>query len=350
MNFRKPAVQIWTFVIFTAIGLFFAAHRHLDDLLYNPAMPFSHVLVQELAGSYSAMLLIPFLNWISLRFPITRATLLRVLGANAAGFALYTIAHTTINSLFRFAALPLVGVAGVTPWNMLNESGSEAANDFVYYGMLMGTLYLINHFIESQELETKLAEAKLENLRLQLHPHFLFNTLNAISSVMYEDVARADAMLSKLSEFLRRVLDAGSVHNVPLDEELEVERMYVDIMTTRLERSLQLRIDVADDARDATIPFMLLQPLLENSIRHGMGSSRTALVLRIAVSRNGETIVIHVDDDGLGMNGSTKRGIGLTNVASRLEHMYGSRASFSIASRAEGGTRATLSFPFNGGI
>ena len=347
MNFRRPAVALSTFVAFTAIGVFFALHQHLDDVIYNPHYPLAQRFLQEMAGSYSAMLMVPFLNWITLRFPLVRGSVLRVLALILpVAFVMYTVGHTLANDVLRWAAAPLFGISGYSPWSMIPEVVSEAANDLVYFGMLMGTLYLINHFIDSQELEAKLAEAKLENLRLQSQPHFLFNTLNAISTVMYEDVERADAMLTKLSDFLRTVLDSGSVHVVPLDEELAVERMYVDIMRTRLERRLNLHVNVAPDAGDTVVPFMLLQPLLENSIRHGMGSSRTALDLTISVARSNGTTVIDVEDDGLGFDDHARRGIGLQNVDSRLAYMYPNESSFTIAARPGGGTRATLTFPY----
>ena len=187
-------------------------------------------------------------------------------------------------------------LAQMANWTYLPES----PGDMVYYAFIVTSLYLLDNFISARDLETKLAEAKLENLRLQLHPHFLFNTLNAISSVMYEDVEKADTMLSKLSEFLRTVLDSGSVHTVSLNEELAVEQMYVDIMTTRLERSLTLRVHVEDNAQQSSVPFMVLQPLIENSIRHGMGSSRTTLDVAVDVSRSNGCTVIRVDDNGLG--------------------------------------------------
>jgi two-component system, LytTR family, sensor kinase len=345
MNFRKPAVLAWTFAIFTAIGIFFALHQHLDDVLYNPSVRLAERFLYELSGSWSAMLLIPLLNRISLGWPLTRRTIAPVLGVNVAGYAVYALGHTTLNDILRFVLAPVFGVAGVSPIGMLRELPSEAANDVVYYFAIMGTLYLINRFVKSQELEAHLAEAKLENLRLQLHPHFLFNTLNAVSAVMYEDVERADAMLSKLSDFLRRVLDSGSVHEVGIDEELDIERMYVDIMTTRLERKLRLSVNVADDARDSAVPFMLLQPLIENSIRHGMGSSRDTLAVDIAVTRDNGQTVITVDDDGLGIDPKSVRGIGLNNVSSRLSYMYGAAARFDISPRESGGTRAVLSFP-----
>jgi two-component system LytT family sensor kinase len=346
MNFRRPAVALTTFVVFTAIGVFFAIHQHLDDLLFNPGFPLRDRFLYELSGSWSAMLLMPFLNWVVMRWPLTWRTVWPVLGINIVTYAIYTVGHTSINAVLRFVMAPIFGVPHVELLAFFREMSSEAANDLVYFGMLMGTLYLINRFIETQELEAKLAEAKLENLRLQIQPHFLFNTLNAISTVMYEDVERADAMLTKLSDFLRTVLDSGSVHVVPLDEELAVERMYVDIMTTRLERKLNLAVDIAPDAVDSTVPFMLLQPLLENSIRHGMGSARSTLDLTILVARNNGQTVIHVDDDGLGFDPDARRGIGLQNVGSRLAYMYPDASTFTIAARPEGGTRATLTFPY----
>jgi len=350
MDFRRPVVLIWVFAVYTAIGVFFSLHAILDDITYHNIgnSPADRIL-QEMAGAYSAMVLVPFMNWVSLRFPLTPRNRVRALAANVVGATLYTLAHTTINGFMRSTGALLFGIPGYPYGHFFKELGAQAASDYVYYGMIISCLYLINRFIATHDLEAKLAEAKLENLRLQLHPHFLFNTLNAISSVMYEDVAKADAMLSKLSDFLRTVLDSGTVNTVSLDQELAVERMYLDIMTTRLERQLTLTVNVEDDAKNSAVPFMLLQPLLENSIRHGMGSSRTTLDVAIGVSRANGCTVIRVDDDGLGFDPAATRGIGLTNVASRLSYMYGESGTFAIGDRPEGGTRATLTFPYSPG-
>ncbi len=117
-------------------------------------------------------------------------------------------------------------------------------------------------------------------------------------------------------------------------------------MTTRLERKLQLNIDVSDDARDSAMPFMILQPLIENSIRHGMPTNREALCINIAIHRENGSTIVNVSDDGVGLGTSTRRGHGLANVESRLIHMYGSASAFSIAPRNGGGTTATLRFPY----
>jgi len=165
---------------------------------------------------------------------------------------------------------------------------------------------------------------------------------------MYEDVHKADEMLTKLSDFLREVLASGSVQYVSLDEELRIERSYVDIMTTRLERSLALTISVEQDAQEAQMPFMLLQPIIENCIRHGMGVNRSEIDIDILVRRDNGSTVVDVLDDGIGLPDlGARRGHGLTNVESRLAHMYGDASSFSIAAREGGGTRVTLRFPYS---
>lgn len=346
MTFRRPINFLRLFLVFTAIGTFFAIHTYLSGSEDSLSVRFYF----EMTGAWAAMLLVPGLAWLVRIAPITRATLPRAIAANIAGLVGYTLLHSTLEITMRYLAQPLIGRHAALGTMALLTYPSEAAGDIVYYAFIVASLYLIERFITMNELEAKLAEAKLENLLLQLQPHFLFNTLNAISAVMYEDVARADAMLSRLSEFLRAVLDSGTVNEVSLDDELAIEQMYISIMTTRLERDLDLRIDIADDARGCAVPFMLLQPLLENSIQHGMGSAGSSLALSINVARSNGTTVITVEDDGVGFHDRATRGIGLTNTASRLAYMYGDRASFSIASRAEGGTRATITLPYATGV
>lgn len=345
MTFRNPVAFIWLVVAFTTIGIFFGLHTYLND----PSATLKIRLYYELTGAWAAMLLVPALGWVTRIAPFSRGNLVRAVALNLLGILGYTLAHSTIELLMRYAAQPLVGMHH-SFFDMVQSTYlPDAPGDVVYYAFIITSLYLLRHFIASQHLETRLAEARLENLRLQLQPHFLFNTLNAISSVMYEDVGKADAMLSKLSDFLRAVLDTGTVNEVSLEEELAIERMYVDIMTTRLERNLNLSVKVADDAKTSAVPFMLLQPIIENSIRHGMGSSRTTLALAIDVQRDNGSTVITIDDDGLGIASGATRGIGLSNVAARLDGMYGHRAHFDIAPRPEGGTRAIMSFPFSVG-
>jgi two-component system, LytTR family, sensor kinase len=347
MTFRRPIAWFWLFVIFTAIGIFFALHYWLNDVTWHRYGTLPEHLLEEMSGAYGAMVLVPFVAWIATRFPFRRGDIARAVLANIGGFVLYTVAHTTFMAVTRNVVSPLIGLGAYHYGDMKVRYAMEGAGDAVYYGILVVSIYLLDRFIATRGIETKLAQAQLENLRLQLQPHFLFNTLNAISAVMYEDVAKADRMLAQLSDFMRLVLAEGGAQEIPLDEELRMERMYVDIMKTRLERRLELDVRIDPDAQSTNVPFMLLQPLLENSIRHGMGGSRTSLQLAIDVERRNGSTVIRVSDDGLGFAAGSTLGIGLSNVTARLKYLYGDDATFTIGARDGGGTLATLALPLH---
>lgn len=356
MNLRRTSTWLWLIALFGAIGLLSFGHFYLDDLARQHYGTGLRRFMEEMTGAYTALAVVPIVVWVLARFPWRWENLPAAIAVNVCALAVFSVIHTTLMLLTRMAFSPLLGLGAYDYGIMRIRYPMEAANDVIVYTTMTLVALFIAHLgavrraeLAAADLQTKLAEAKLDNLRLQLQPHFLFNTLNAISSVMYEDVRKADAMLSKLSDFLRVVLASGGVHEVPLREELEVERMYLDIMRARLERNLTLDVNVEAAAERGIVPFMLLQPLIENSIRHGMADERTAMAMQISVRRENGSIVIDVCDNGRGIGASAKGGIGLSNVRSRLEHMYGSAASFTICPRNEGGTRATIALPFTAG-
>jgi two-component system LytT family sensor kinase len=342
-------------VAFTAIGLLNFGHFYLDDMARQHPGTAERRFIEEMTGAYGVLVIMPLVIWIGLRMRWTRSAWLGSAALFAAGWVLFSVFHTTLLALSRAIIFPLVGLGAYDYGNMLYRYPMEASNDVVSYSIFIGFVYFFKRLddarkaeIETAHLQQKLAEAKLESLHLQLHPHFLFNTLNAISAVMYDDVAKADAMLAQLSDFLRTVLATSDVHEVPIEEELRVERMYVDIMRTRLERRLQMSVVVDPSAAKASVPFMLLQPLLENSIRHGMAGEREGIAIAVEARREGDRIVLTVADDGVGFSkpANGHGGHGLSNVESRLTYLYDGAASFVIAPRADGGTTATLRFPF----
>ncbi len=251
MTFKRPVAWLWLFLVFTAIGIFFTLHQYLDDVTWHHYGTLRQRALEEMTGAYGAMILVPFLAWIAARFPFKRGLVVRALAGNVGGYIVYTIAHTTLNAVARTVISPLIGNGPYSYGDLLVRYPMEAAGDAVYYALLVVTVYLLQHFIATRNLETKLARAQLENLRLQLQPHFLFNTLNAISSVMYEDVAKADRMLAQVGDYMRMVLASGGAQEIPLDEELRMERMYVDIMKTRLERNLALNVQSRMTRTDA---------------------------------------------------------------------------------------------------
>lgn len=335
----------WPFLLFTAIGLLFFSYRFLDDLARMQYGTFPERFVEEMTGAYTVLVLVPFITWFSRRFSWP---------FQIFGLIAYTAAHTTLMAVSRSILFPLAGLGHYDYGIMVYRYPMEASQDVIVYAIIIGFVYFNDRIrkaraaeLEAARLQTELAQAKLENLRLQLHPHFLFNTLNAVSSVMYDDVRKADAMLARLSEFLRIILTTADAREITVDEELQIERLYVDIMKARLESGLQLRINADADARLARVPPLILQPIIENAIRHGMSDARTELAVDIAVKRLGGTLEIHVSDDGAGMGDSVPVfGHGLGNVLSRLVHLHGEGARIELAQLEPHGTDACLLVPF----
>ena len=334
----------WLFPLFTAIGLLFFSYHYLDDLSREHAGTLLPRFIEEMTGAYAAMVLVPAILWFTRRFPWP---------AQIPALLVYSVVHTTLMWASRAAIFPLAGLGAYDYGIMSYRYPMEASHDLILYPIIIGFIYFYDRVRRAREAEVRaatlqceLTEAKLENLRLQLHPHFLFNTLNAVSAVMYEDVRKADAMLAKLSGFLRVILTTSESPEITLDEELQIERMYVDIMKARLENKLRLTITVEPDARLARVPALILQPVLENAIRHGMGSERTELDITIDASRQENEIELRVRDNGIGICApSVPYGHGLSNVGSRLSHAYNDRCALRIAQLEPSGTEVCLQFP-----
>ena len=196
-----------------------------------------------------------------------------------------------------------------------------------------------------ETLERQLAQAQLETLQLQLRPHFLFNALNAVSSIMYEDPRAADRMIGRLSEFLRRVLRTDSAHEVPLREELDLLELYLDIMRARFEHRLQCSVESDRDLDSAMVPQLILQPVVENAIRYGADPTSGEIRVTVHVQRFDGRLRLEVNDCGPGTNTNQNGlGLGLKNLAGRLERLYGARGQIAIEHHAAG-TRVLIWLP-----
>jgi two-component system LytT family sensor kinase len=193
-------------------------------------------------------------------------------------------------------------------------------------------------------------EAKLKMLRFQLNPHFLFNTLNAISTLVLEDRnEEAEAMLVKLSRFLRFALDATPDDRVELRDELDAQRLYLEIERVRFQARLDVEIAVADDILAAQLPSLILQPVVENAIKYGVSRSSQQVHVKISAWRIGDRLVLEVTDDGpgdLGPTSSVSTGVGLANIRARLAMFYGDHASMEAGSRSPNGYGVRLELPY----
>ena len=205
---------------------------------------------------------------------------------------------------------------------------------------------------ERQRVATRLVQAELDTLKLQLSPHFLFNALNSAMALIGSDRLAAERMVAELSDFLRLVLSGSMEHEVPLERELELLERYVRIQRVRFQDKLSVQFDISDEARRALVPSLLLQPLVENAIRHGIGPRATPGHVWVSAHRVGESLEVEVLDDGVGPSPRRSRersrgtGLGLANTATRLIHLYGENHEFQAGPREGGGFAVRLVMPF----
>lgn len=223
------------------------------------------------------------------------------------------------------------------------------------YWMILAICYAIDYYfkfrdreLRASQLEARLSQAQLETLKMQLHPHFLFNTLNSISSLMYTDVEAADAMMSRLSEFLRLTLDNSGEQEVTLREEIEFLDRYLAIERIRFDDRLRVHIDIDPTALEARVPNLALQPLVENAIRHGIAARPEGGQIDIVARREDGALRIGLKDDGPGVlpERSRREGIGLANTRARLQQLYGSQQKLELTNSTSGGLLVTMIIPF----
>jgi signal transduction histidine kinase len=204
--------------------------------------------------------------------------------------------------------------------------------------------------VQAVELKRELVEARLDALRMQLNPHFLFNTLHAISALIHEDPEAADRMVARLSELLRLSLDQSKPQQVPLSEEMVFLDRYLEIERARFGERLKIEKQLGPDTHTAMVPFLLLQPLVENAVRHGIEAREEAGHIAISARRNNGTLELSVRDDGPGLsretNAPVRKGIGLANTRSRLRHLYGENFQLNLSDLAEGGLEARVEIPY----
>jgi len=228
--------------------------------------------------------------------------------------------------------------------------------EMMTYWALVAFVHALDYHRESQEreitaaqLQAQLAEAQLEALQRQLHPHFLFNTLNTISALMHRDVHAADEMLVQLSDLLRLTLDRVGTQQVPLKDEIDFLWKYLEIEQRRFGDRLQVNIDVDPEVLDTLVPNLILQPLVENALRHGVGPRVGPGRIDVTARQTGEVLTLAVRDNGVGLSpdklNAFHSGVGLSNTRSRLENLYGDRHRFEFQTPTGGGLLVTIVIP-----
>ncbi len=199
----------------------------------------------------------------------------------------------------------------------------------------------------TQSLEAQLTEARLEALRMQLNPHFLFNTLHAISTLVDRDPGGVRRMIARLSELLRHVLDEEAPQEVPLSQELDFLDDYLEIQSIRFQGRLDIETDVPAEIQEAQVPNLILQPIVENALKHGASQVRGVGRIEIEGRREKNRLILSVRDNGPGLPPSQEDGLGLRNVRARLQELYGDEQALHLEPAPEEGTVATLQLPYH---
>jgi two-component system, LytTR family, sensor kinase len=299
---------------------------------------------------YSCALFVPLLRWIVRRAPLERGTWPRRLPMYLAATAAATLAkYAFLVQVQR----PILGAARSQP--LATVLAGNAISELMIYWAVIGVLHAVEFYQRYRErealtleLRAQLSQSQLDVLRAQLHPHFLFNVLNAATALIHRDPDAADAMLTRLGDLLRHALRSDPRHETPLREELELLDRYLDIMRTRFGDRLTIRRSVPSALECALVPTFVLQPLVENALEHGMDRVEGSGCVEIGAAREGNHLILAVRDNGAGDRADTRAGlgIGLTNTRARLAALYGDAAELALRPRTGGGTEVVLRLPF----
>jgi two-component system, LytTR family, sensor kinase len=345
---RRLSTALKIFAWFTTIGLLLTGYRYFEYVSNHEHVSLFSPLINELfTGAWMAGVLFSFVLWFARRFRIDRSNWKTRLPLHFCALIGFSLAHTSLLWLLRPPLYRLFGLGAYDYGLMAARYPMEFFNDCISYTIGVTLIYLFDLYVRSAQLEARLSQARLENLRLQLQPHFLFNALNAISSAVYEDPRKADAMIARLSDLLRHTISDSSGQTAPLEREIVTLELYLDVMRQRFEDKLRVEIQIAPDVRDALTPHLLLQPLVENCIRHGADPQSNAVDVTVTAARESGSTLLRVRDRGRGLpQGGMRRGTGLSNTAERLAQLYGERHKLEFENCAGGGLQVTVAFPY----
>ena len=355
---RHRKIWLETAIIFAAwsvFGLILAYQFHMQTELMGRPDSWTTALRAGLVDSYLWAFSTVVIFWLARRVPLERGRLIPAIAVHLVAAILLALARTAFKielaqHLFGSRPRPF----GLVFW------GSSSIN-VLYYTLLLGIAHGILYYRRYREeqrtaerLTAGLTEARLQALKMQLQPHFLFNTLNAISALIPAEAQPARRMVARLGDLLRIALEHEETQEVTLREELAFLEPYLEIEQARLGNRLAVTMQIAPETLDARVPHLLLQPLVENAIRHGIAPRIEPGMVIISATRTADHRFLHLEirDDGPGVErdnrARTRKGVGLANVQSRLEQLYGGEHGFALENHSEGGVVVKISLPFRG--
>ena len=349
-------LTVW--LVWTLFALFFTSQFALQSQFLGKPVPFFQVLMWQMVSGYVWFALSPLIVYLARRFPFDKESWKLSLPFHIVAGLAVALFQQSIDAFI----LPKLGY----PQGFEFPNYWEAYKFFVSFNLhlslqiywaVVGIWSAYNYYrkyrereLQTSQLEARLAQSRLQVLKMQLHPHFLFNALNAISELIHRDPDAADRMLTDLSDLLRMSFENLEVQEVSLKQELEFLHKYIEIEQMRFHDRLVVEMRIAPDTLDATVPNMILQPIVENAIKHGISPRASGGRIDIEASRNNGHLEITVQDNGLGIPfGDTEHlaeGVGLSNTRRRLKHLYGDKQKFEIKPTGAQGVVVNLEMPF----
>ncbi len=368
LSSNKQRWKVWlgVFAGITLLCLLTTLIFRLSPAYKKMGASMTEVLVWQITWWYPWLPLLPLVVYFIRRFPLDGGRWFRNLALHLPASVFFSLTHLTLYVYTAWitggAWKMLKGEKDVDgPWQMLvgligSPSSVNYRTRILLYGAVLAVLHAIDYYNRSKEeelrasqLEMRLAQAKLQALKMQLHPHFLFNTLHSISALLYKDIRAAEMMVERLMTFLELTLQDSGPALVSLRKELEFLQCYLEIEKVRFQDRLTVRMQIDPDALDAQVPNLITQPIVENAIRHGISTQAAPGEIEITATAKHGTLRIQIRDNGPGMNeartSNGREGVGLTNTRARLRQIYGSLHRLEFINDPQGGLLVMLEIP-----
>ena len=335
--------------VWTLVGLFFSSQIYFYFLRTEKPVSLARSLAWQMSATYVFALTTPLVLWLARRFRVERANWRRSLLA-------HFLAGTAISAAWAFCHIVIDSTLGgymkFKAANLPRQIFVNLDKELLVYCIIVLGSHAVAYYQRYREGELRASQAQLQALKMQLHPHFLFNALHSISALVHRDPDAADKMIARLGDFLRLTLDASATQEVTLGKELEFLNCYLEIERIRFNDRLTTSVEVEPNVLDCRVPNLILQPIVENAIRHGVAPRSAPGHVEIRAERDGATLRLQVRDNGVGLPTGTTRapkgGVGLSNTRARLAQLYGaSHHRLEIENDPRGGCLVTLEIPFH---